>query len=68
MWRVCCKKMVRNIKLVLDPDTYSRETAGKVKEGVIKYKVEAVSLILIVGLPLMIIYPMLRPRLKRIKR
>lgn len=60
--------MLDNIKYLLNPDTYSKQTLAEAKEGIIKYKVEVVSAILIIGIPLLIVYPLLRPRLRRIKR
>lgn len=68
MWSVSYKKMVENVKYLLNPDTYSRATINSAQKGMLKYRVEIVSGILVVGIPMLIIYPLLRPRLKKVKR
>lgn len=68
LWTVTYKKIVANVSYLLNPDTYSNETLIQLKDDLLKHKVDVVSGLLVVGVPVAIIFPLLRPKLLKIKR
>ena len=60
--------MKANLIKTFDPDTYSKKSLIQGRENLIKDKLNVVGMMLVIIIPIVILHPIIKPRLKAIRR